>query len=311
MKLYILQRILSGFVVILGITLFSFILIHLIPGDPVKIMLGQKATPENVERLTHNLGLDKPLVVQFAEYVTRVFQGDLGTSLKTGRPVFTEISERFPFTIKLAITGLSISIILGISIGTISAKYKNKIIDRISMLLATLGVSIPGFWLGILLIMLFTVKLSWLPIAQGTGIKDIILPACTLGILSSTMISRLTRNGLVNELSNDYIRTARAKGLNEGIILIQHALRNVLIPIITILGLQLATLLGGAVIIEQVFNWPGLGTLAIGAISSRDFPLIQGTILFMGVIYVSINILVDILYVIIDPRIDFSLEGEK
>ncbi|MDN4524041.1 nickel ABC transporter permease [Fictibacillus fluitans] len=308
---YLLNRIFSGIIVIIGISIFSFFLIHLIPGDPVRMLLGQNATNEEVARLTTYLGLDQPLMVQYKDYVVNTLQGDLGTSIKTGRPVLTEILERFPETMKLAAAGILIATVLGISVGVISAQYKGSFIDKLSMTFATLGVSIPGFWLALVVIMLFSVKLGWLPIAQGTGIRDLILPAMTLGVLASTMISRLTRNGLVEILSNDFVRTARAKGLAERMILIRHALRNALIPVVTVIGLQMAALLGGTVIIEQVFNWPGLGTLAIGAISTRDFPLIQGTILFMGVVYVTINILVDFLYTVIDPRVELSAKGGK
>jgi peptide/nickel transport system permease protein len=306
MKQFILNRILSGIVVIFGISVFSFLLIHFIPGDPVKIMLGINASPEQVEKLNKHLGLDQPLLVQYGQYVCNALQGDFGTSLKTGRPVLTEIVDRFPETVKLASFGLLIAVVIGISLGTLAAKFKDTIIDKLCTAFATLGVSIPSFWLAILLVMIFSVKLRWFPIANGTGIRDLILPAMTLGVVASTIIMRLTRNGMVEVLSNDYIRTARAKGMDEGIIIIRHALRNVLIPVVTVIGLQLAGLLGGAVIIEQVFNWPGLGTLALGGITSRDFPLIQGTVLFMGVVYVTINILVDIFYSIIDPRVEMG-----
>ncbi|MHC0035390.1 nickel ABC transporter permease [Pseudoneobacillus sp. C159] len=306
MKQFILNRILSGIVVIFGISVFSFLLIHFIPGDPVKIMLGINASPEQVEKLNKHLGLDQPLLVQYGQYITNAVQGDFGTSLKTGRPVLTEIVDRFPETVKLAVFGLLIAVVIGITMGMIAAKFKDTFIDKLCTIFATLGVSIPSFWLAILLVMIFSVKLRWFPIANGTGFRDLILPAATLGVVASTMIMRLTRNGMVEVLSNDYIRTARAKGLDERLILLRHALRNVLIPIVTVIGLQLAGLLGGAVIIEQVFNWPGLGTLALGGIMSRDFPLIQGTVLFMGVVYVTMNILIDIFYSIIDPRVELG-----
>ncbi|WP_313891086.1 nickel ABC transporter permease [Psychrobacillus sp.] len=308
---FIVGRILSGIVVIFGISILSFLLIHFIPGDPVRIMLGQNATPDQIERLTVYLGLDQPLLVQYGHYISNVLQGDLGTSLKTGQPVLTEILDRFPQTVKLAAAGISFAIVIGFTVGTLAAKFKDTFIDRMAMGFAMLGVSIPGFWLAILLIMVFSVKLGWFPIAEGTGLRDLVLPSITLGVLASTIISRLTRNGMVEVLSKDYIRTARAKGLDERVIIVRHALRNVLLPIVTVIGLQIAGLLGGTVILEQVFNWPGLGTLAIGAISSRDFPLIQGTVLFMGIVYVSINILVDISYGMIDPRVDLSMKEES
>jgi len=311
MARFILGRILSGIVVVFGISVLSFLLIHFIPGDPVRIMLGQNATPEEIERLTIFLGLDQPLFVQYGHYITNVIQGDFGTSLKTGRPVLTEILDRFPQTVKLAAAGIFFAIIIGFTVGVLAAKFKDTFIDTLAMGFAMLGISIPGFWLAILLIMVFSVKLGWFPIAEGTGLRDLVLPSITLGLLASTIISRLTRNGMVEVLSKDYIRTARAKGLDERVIIVRHALRNVLLPIVTVIGLQIAGLLGGTVILEQVFNWPGLGTLAIDAISSRDFPLIQGTVLFMGVVYVSINILVDISYGIIDPRVDLSMKEES
>lgn len=308
---YITGRIMSGIVVIFGISILSFLLIHFIPGDPVRMILGQNATPDQIAKLNHFLGLDKPLHIQYFQYIGNVLQGDFGASLKSGRPVLMEILDRFPETIKLAATGITFAIIIGFTVGILAAKFKDTIVDTLAMGFATLGISIPSFWLGILLIMIFSVKLGWFPIAEGTGIRDLILPSVTLGVVASTMISRLTRNGMVEVMSNNYIRTARAKGLDERVIIMRHALRNVLIPIITVVGLQMAALLGGTVIIEQVFNWPGLGTLAIDAIASRDFPLIQGTVLFMGIVYVTINILVDISYSMIDPRVDMGMKEEN
>ncbi len=306
MKQFIINRVLSGVLVIIGISIFSFLLIHFIPGDPIKIMLGINATPEQVEKLNNHLGLDKPLLVQYGQYVTNALQGDFGTSLKTGRPVLTEIIDRFPETVKLAVFGLFVAVVIGITLGILAARFKDSIIDKLCTAFATLGISIPSFWLAILLVLVFSVKLGWFPIANGTGLRDLILPSITLGVVASTMIMRLTRNGMVEVLSNEYIRTARAKGLDDRLILFRHALRNVLIPVVTVVGLQMAALLGGTVIIEQVFNWPGLGTLALGAIMSRDFPLIQGIVLFMGVVYVTMNILVDVLYSVIDPRVEIG-----
>ncbi len=306
MKQYILNRLASGIIVLLGLTVFAFALIHMIPGDPVRIMLGEKATKEQVEILREQMGLNKPLPTQYINYISGVVKGDLGTSLKTGRPVIVEIKERFPATVKLAIAGIGIAIVIGVAMGILAAKFKNTFIDFFLMGLATLGISLPSFWLGLIIIMIFAVKLGWFPIAGGTGFMDLIMPAATLGALCSTMIIRLTRSGMVEVLSNDYIRTAKAKGMRESIILFRHAFRNVMIPVVTVVGLQIAALLGGAVIIEQVFSWPGIGTLAISAIASRDFPMIQGIILFMGVVYVCVNLLVDLLYGLIDPRIDYS-----
>ncbi|MED4779721.1 nickel ABC transporter permease [Brevibacillus choshinensis] len=306
MRQYLLKRLMSGLIVLVGVSLFSFALIHLIPGDPVRIMLGEKATKERVEQLREQMGLNKPLVVQYVNYATGVLKGDLGISLKTSRPVSMEIAQRFPATLKMALSGIVVAIVAGVIMGILAAKYKDTYIDYAIMSMATLGMSLPSFWLGLLVIMVFAVKLGWFPVAGGTGVKDLIMPALTLGVLLSTTISRLTRSGMVEVLSNDYIRTARAKGMSEGIVLFRHAFRNVMIPVVAVVGLQMAALLGGAVIVEQVFNWPGIGTLAIEAISSRDFPMIQGIILFMGAIYVIVNICVDLLYAVLDPRIDYS-----
>ncbi len=309
-KQYILKRIFSGIIVLFGLSVFTFMLIHLIPGDPVRIMLGQRATVEQVEQLREQLGLNKPLMSQYLTYASGVLQGDLGTSLKTGRPVSTEIAERFPSTVKVAVASMVVAVIVGVILGVLAAKYKDTWVDVSIMTMATLGMSLPAFWLGLLAILVFSVKLGWFPIAGGTGLRDLVLPAATLGVLLSTVLSRLTRAGMVEVLSNDYIRTARSKGMNERIVLFRHAFRNMMIPVVTIIGLQLASLLGGAVIVEQVFSWPGVGSLAIQAISSRDFPMIQGTVLFLGAIYVVVNILVDILYAVLDPRIDHTVKRE-
>ncbi|MBW5470941.1 ABC transporter permease subunit [Brevibacillus formosus] len=306
MKQYIVKRLLSGIVVLFGLSVFTFLLIHLIPGDPVRIMLGQRATVEQIESLRKELGLNKPLVVQYLDYASGVLKGDLGTSLKTGRPVSTEIADRFPATAKMALASLVVAVVIGIGLGVLAAKYKDTPIDGAIMTFSTFGMSIPGFWLGLLVILVFSVHLGWFPIAGGTGLKDMVLPAFTLGTLLATALSRLTRAGMVEVLSNDYIRTARAKGMNERIVLLRHAFRNVMIPIVAVIGLELAGLLGGAVIVEQVFGWPGVGTLAIQAISSRDFPMIQGTTLFIGAVYVLVVILIDVLYALLDPRIDYT-----
>lgn len=310
MKKFVLKRIGYGLIVLLGLSFFSFILIHLIPGDPARIMLDTSASAEQVESLRAEMGLDKPYTVQYYEYVTNALQLDLGTSYKTDRPVFQEIMLRLPATAKLAGAGMLIAIVIGVTMGIIAARFKDTIIDFVAMSISILGVSIPSFWLGIMLILVFTVNLGWFPIADGTGFKDIILPAFTLGVLASTVISRITRSGMLEVLESDFIRTAYSKGLGERTVLFIHAFRNAMIPVVTIVGIQIASLLGGTVIIEKIFNWPGLGTLAIDSILARDFPMIQGIILFIGFIFVVINILVDVLYGIIDPRVKMMDEEE-
>ncbi|GMX65720.1 nickel ABC transporter permease [Paenibacillus elgii] len=310
MKQYIFKRLISGVIVLFGLSIFTFMLIHFIPGDPVRIMLGQRATVEQIEALREELGLNKPLVTQYLSYASGVVKGDLGTSLKTGRPVSTEIAERFPATAKMAVASLGVAVVVGIGMGVLAARWKDTFIDNFIMTLSTFGMALPGFWLGLLVILVFSVHLGWFPIAGGTGFMDIVLPAFTLGTLMATSLSRLTRAGMVEVLSNDYIRTARAKGMSERLVLLRHAFRNVMIPIVAVIGLEFAGLLGGAVIVEQVFNWPGIGTLAIQAISSRDFPMIQGTTLFIGAIYVLVVIVIDVLYAILDPRIDYTVKRE-
>lgn len=308
-KSYILQRVFSGIIVLLGLSIFAFALLHLIPGDPAKLMLGEKATAEQIANLREQLGLNEPLLSQYLQYVEGLFTGDMGNSYKTGRPVLTELMERFPATAKLALSATAVAILLGIALGILAARYKGTILDRMLMVIATVGFSLPSFWCGLIVIMVFAVQLGWLPIAGGTGWRDLILPAVTLGMLQSTIIIRLTRSTMIEVLENEYIRTARAKGLEESVIMLRHAFRNVMVPVITVLGLQIASLMGGAIIMEQVFNWPGLGTLSISAISARDFPIIQGSIMFIGFIYVIVNLIVDLLYVLIDPRIDYSSKG--
>ncbi|MDF2682849.1 MAG: putative transporter permease protein [Brevibacillus sp.] len=310
MKQYIFKRLLSGVIVLFGVSIFTFMLIHFIPGDPVRIMLGQRATVEQIEALREELGLNKPLMVQYLSYASGVVKGDLGTSLKTGRPVSTEITERFPATAKMAVASLGVAVVVGLGLGVIAARWKDTFIDGFIMTISTFGMALPGFWLGLLVILVFSVHLGWFPIAGGTGFMDIVLPALTLGTLTSTSLSRLTRAGMVEVLANDYIRTARAKGLSERLVLLRHAFRNVMIPIVAVIGLEFAGLLGGAIIVEQVFNWPGIGTLAIQAISSRDFPMIQGTTLFIGVIYVLVVIVIDVLYAVLDPRIEYTAKKE-
>lgn len=310
MQQYIFKRLISGVIVLFGLSIFTFMLIHFIPGDPVRIMLGQRATVEQIEALREELGLNKPLVTQYLSYASGVAKGDLGTSLKTGRPVSTEIAERFPATAKMAVASLGVAVVVGIGMGVLAARWKDTFIDNFIMTLSTFGMALPGFWLGLLVILVFSVHLGWFPIAGGTGFMDIVLPAFTLGTLMATSLSRLTRAGMVEVLSNDYIRTARAKGMSERLVLLRHAFRNVMIPIVAVIGLEFAGLLGGAVIVEQVFNWPGIGTLAIQAISSRDFPMIQGTTLFIGAIYVLVVIVIDVLYAILDPRIDYTVKRE-
>ncbi|MDQ7841418.1 MAG: ABC transporter permease [bacterium] len=306
---YLVQRLSLLVPVMLGVTLVAFITLHLAPGDPARVLLGelgQGASKEEIARLRSTLGLDAPLPVQYGRFVWRAAQGDLGRSLRTGAPVRDEVLARAPFTLVLTVASLGIALAIGIPAGVLSAAYRGRAVDHAAMLLALFGVSLPVFWLGLLLMLVFSLALGWLP-ASGFGTwKHLVLPAVTLGLASSALIARMTRSSLLEVLGQDYIRTARAKGLADRTVLLGHALRSALIPIVTVVGLQLGGLLGGAVLTETVFAWPGLGRLAVSAIYSRDTPLVQGTILFTAIAFVLINLAVDLLYALLDPRIRYD-----
>ncbi len=324
MSAYIATRLLHTLFVILGALLLVFTLIHLIPGDPALVILGIDATPEELERLRTVLGLNEPLPVQFIHYLGRVVQGQLGDSIFQHEPVTKLILERLPATVELTVAAMLIAIGLGVVTGVISATRPYSLFDAAGTLMALAGVAMPVFWLGMLAILLFSLKLNWLPsfgrssgvleavfeLARtgdtqvlGEALRHLILPAITLGAFSTALISRLVRSAMLEVMNQDYVRTARAKGLAESRVIIGHALRNGLIPVVTVVGLQVGVLLGGAVITETIFAWPGLGRLLINAISQRDYPLIQGVV-FVTVLMVSlINLAVDLLYAWLNPRV--------
>jgi peptide/nickel transport system permease protein len=303
---YILQRLVHAIPVLIGISIFSFLLIHLIPGDPVQIFAGDKPlTPERAEELRHAYGLDRPLVVQYLDYATRVLHGDLGTALRSQRPVLDSILEALPSTIQLTMAALVIATTLGVSLGIIAAVSHGSWLDTIVMAVAMLGISTPVFYSSLLLIMLFSFTLAWLPATGQGGVERLILPALALGVASAAVLARLVRSSMLEVLSQEYVTTARAKGLAPQLVVIRHALKNALIPAVTMLGLQLGALLGGAVVIETIFSRPGIGRLAVEAILSRDFPVVQGTVLFAASVYVLVNLAVDISYAVIDPRIRY------
>lgn len=307
MGAYILRRLLISLLTILGVSILVFLMLHFVPGDPVTVMLSEHETQADAEALRHELGLDLPLHQQYARYISRAIQGDLGRSYRLRRPVTELIMERLPQTLKLSLVSLSLAAVLGIVFGTLAAVYRESPIDYASMVTALLGVSIPSFWLGLMLIMVFAVRLHWLPIAGAReGPESIILPAVTLATGSLAVVTRLTRSSMLEVLNADYIRTARAKGLKERSVILRHALRTSLIPVVTLLGLQFGYLMGGAIIVEKVFVWPGVGRLAIDAIIARDFPLVQGISLVVAVGFVLINLTVDILYTFIDPRVHYD-----
>lgn len=305
---YILYRILAVIPVLLGVSIAVFFMVRLVPGDPIQIMFANQAkpSPERIAEMRHQLGLDLPIWKQYLQYLQGIVHGDFGQSIRSRQPVFDEIIERLPNTIKLTSASLLIAIAIGITTGVISAVFKGRWIDKVSMVTAILGISIPGFWLGLMIMMLFAVRLGWFPVSGASTWRHLVLPALTLGILSSAVIARLTRASMLEALGQDYVRTARAKGLHESAVVVRHALRNAMVPVVTIVGLQIGGLLSGAFIIESVFAYPGVGQLAVTALQARDFPMIQGIVLFVAVVYVGVNLLADLLYGLLDPRIRYS-----
>ena len=292
------------------ISLIVLSIMHIIPGDPVQLMLAGaesgSVTPERQQELRVAMGLDDPLHIQYLRFIRGAVTGDLGTSVRLRTPVLELILDRFSSTLALSLGGIFFAVTIGMTTGILAAIKRGSLLDTISMALAYIGVSLPVFWLGLLLILVFSFWLDWFPPAGQQGIQSLVLPSVTLGLVSAGIISRLTRSSLVEVLSEDYIRTARSKGLPERLIYIRHALRNALLPVITILGLQFGAMLSGAVVTETVFSRPGLGRLVVSAILWKDYPLAQGIILFMATSYVIVNLLVDICYTLINPRIDYS-----
>jgi peptide/nickel transport system permease protein len=312
---YILRRILQLLPVLLISSVLVWAMIYAVPGDPVAVIVGENATPEQVKAATERLGLDQPVMVQYAAWLKSALKGDLGVSIHGREPVLHLIGQRLPATIQLAVTATVIALLLGIPVAMISALSPGSWLDRLLSGWSALALGVPTFWLGILLILLFAVELRWLPSASGyvpffespfQMLRNIFLPALTLGVYVSGIFARFLRASLVSELKADYVRTARSKGLRESDVIGRHVLRNALLPFVTIVGLMMANFIGGTVVTEAVFTYPGLGRLLITAISTRDYPLIQGCILVILVLYVGINVMVDVLYAYIDPRIEYA-----
>jgi peptide/nickel transport system permease protein/oligopeptide transport system permease protein len=290
--------------VLLGVWFLVFMMLHLVPGDPVKIMLADfQTSPEQVVLLRSQLHLDDPLPKQFARFVANAARGDLGLSIRSKRPVRTEIAENLGSTLQLAVAALLIAIVVGVILGMIAAIHQNGWLDFGPMLLALCGVSMPSFWLGLLLIFFFSLRLGWFPATGAGDLKHLVLPALTLGLSASAIIARLTRSSMLEVLRQEYMTTARAKGLRETRVLIRHGFKNALIPVVTIFGLQFGSLMAGTVIVETVFARPGIGRLIVTAILAKDFPMVQGIVLLIATTYVIVNLLVDISYGILDPRI--------
>ncbi|MBR8701727.1 Glutathione transport system permease protein GsiC [Fusobacterium sp. DD29] len=303
MHKYVIKRLLLLIPVLLGVSLLVFTILSLTPGDPAQLILGESAPREAVLKLREEMGLNDPFLLQYLRFVKNAILGDFGRSYTTGREVFGEIFSRFPNTFVLAVTGMIISICIGIPVGIISATKQYSFLDSFSMVLALLGVSMPVFWLGLMLILVFSVKLGVLPSGGFDGLKSIILPAMTLGVGSAAIITRMTRSSMLEVIRQDYIRTARAKGVAEKVVINRHALKNALIPIITVVGLQFGGLLGGAVLTESVYSWPGVGRLMVDAIRQKDTPTVLAAVVFLAAVFSVVNLLVDILYAYVDPRI--------
>lgn len=313
MPLFLLRRLLLVGPVLLGVSMVVFAVLHLSPGDPAEIMLGPQATQDDLTRLRTELGLDEPLTLQYARWMGRVLQGDLGRSLWMKRPVLGEVLKRFRATVVLTASALVLSTLGGVALGVLAAARRNSLLDRLSALASLFGASMPSFWLGIVLMVIFALRLGWLPASgmyapYGEGgvsdlLRHLVLPTITLAAVSLTIIARLTRSTMLEILGQDYVRTARAKGVRETFVVVRHALRNALIPTVTVVGVQAGYLLGGAVLTETVFAWPGVGTLMVQGILARDFPLVQGCVLVIALGFVLVNLAVDVLYALLDPRI--------
>lgn len=331
---YILKRLLDLLPVLLGITILVFLFLQLIPGNPAVVLLGPRATPEQIEQLRDQLGLNQPLPLQYLAFLGRLLRFDLGKSIMSGIPILQEIAIRWPATFELSAAAMLVAIALGVPAGIIAAVRKNGWIDNLAMSTSLLGVSMPVYWLGLLLVYLFAVYLHWLPpsgrLSVNTDLQPItgfylldsiltlnprafwdvlshlILPAVTVGTIPLAIIARITRSAMLEVLSQDYIRTARAKGLIERLVIMKHALKNALLPVITIIGLQFGTLLGGAILTETIFSWPGIGSWIYAGILTRDYPVVQGGVVFVAITFVLINLLVDISYAFLDPRIQYK-----
>ena len=300
---YICKLILMMIPVIIGVSLLVFLVLKMTPGDPARVVAGSEADEATVEQIREELGLNKPVLQQYVDYMLNLLHGDMGTSYTTNKPVAEEILARMPTTFILAFAGVFVAVLIGIPLGIISATKQYSILDYISTLLALGGVAMPNFWLGLMLILLFSLKLGWLPSGGGDSWTAYVLPAITLGVGATANFMRTTRSSMLEVIRQDYIRTARAKGAGEGRVVMHHALRNAMIPVITVIGLQIGTLLGGAVVNETVFSLPGLGTLMINAINQKNEPVVLGCLITFAIIFSLVNLLIDILYAFIDPRI--------
>ena len=303
---FIVRRLLLSIPTLFGVLVVAFLLLNVAPGDPVEAMVGERADPETIARLRKELHLDEPLLKQFGLYAGGVLRGDFGNSYITQRPIIQDIRERFPKTLLLAGSAMLLASVLGITLGVLSARNPGGWFDRLGLGIAYLGISFPVYWVGLILILVFAVMLRWLPPSGYGGIKYLILPALALGSRSIAFLARVTRSAMLDVLGGDFVRTARAKGLKEPVVIVRHALRNALIPIITVLGLDFGYYLTGSILTETIFSWPGLGRYVVNAITRRDLPAIQGSVLFLSVVFVLVNLLTDLAYAKADPRVAYS-----
>ena len=311
MLVYLIRRLVLLVPVVLGVVTLVFLLIHAIPGDPVEVMLGEQARAADKELLRHELGLDRPLAEQYLSYVAGLARGDLGRSIHSREPVLRVIAARLPATLLLTLASLAVAVALAVPLGMLAAVRRGSAADRGSMLFALLGVSMPNFWLGPLLILLFSIHLGWLPVSGMGGPAHLVLPAVTLGTSLAAILTRMVRASVLEVIREPYVTTARAKGLPERAVLYRHTLRNALVPLVTVLGLQFGALLSGSVITETIFSWPGVGRLVIQAIYQRDYPLVQGCVLVISLCYVLVNLFTDAAYGLVDPRIRLGGEEDR
>lgn len=306
MLVYIAKRLLGTLPTLVLVTIAVFMFVHVLPGDPARLAAGADADEATVALVRHQLGLDLPLPAQFVRYTERMLHGDLGESLRTRRPVSREIADRFMPTFVLTLTSMAWSVVFGLVVGVTSAVWRNRAPDAIGMTLAVSGISFPAFALGMVLMQIFSVQLGWLPSIGGGSWRHYILPSITLGAGVAAVMARFTRAAFVEVMQEDYVRTARAKGLSEWIVIVKHTFRNALIPVVTMMGLQFGFLLGGSIVVEAVFAWPGMGSLLVDSVNMRDYPVIQGLILLFSTEFIVINIVVDVLYGLINPTIHYS-----
>lgn len=306
----IIQRLISIIPMLLGISLIVFMMVQLVPGDPVRTLVGDDSTytPEQLDELRASMGLDRPLVVQYLDSLWKMLHGDFGESLREQKPAFGQIVMRIPSTLQLTCYGMLFAVIGGLLIGIVSALYHNTIIDNILSFFTAVGVGIPNFWMGLMFMIIFCIKLKWLPVLSTpkTGFKGLILPAITIGFHSQVTIARFVRSGMIEVMHNDYIRTARAKGASESRVIFRHGLRNALIPVITIIGIQFGSLMAGAAVTETVFNRDGIGRILVISITAKDYPMVQAALMIVCFSYIIINLIVDILYTYLDPRVRVS-----